>query len=336
MRITWVDNLKWLWMILILVWHSMFPSWNLLFWYVFSFHVALFFFLSWYLFNDEKHKLFLPFLVDKAKRLLIPYFLFNLIFYIFILIIKTEKHSFLSILKWTLYWSWLRWNEEIFLLNVSTWFLIALFFTSIFYFILNKLIKNKLIRLIFLIILSVLVHYESIYFREIRLPFSIEPALMATFFYWFGHIYKEKISYVVEKIRFKDVFILPVLIFLNIYFISGTNFSTNEYWDNYLDFILSSFHWVITWIIIAKNIPKNWFLDFIWKNSIIILWMEFLKTRILWYISILYFWFIIQERSFFIWSFQVVATIILLIPIIFFINKFAPFIIWGWYKKKEK
>lgn len=334
MRITWIDNLKGLWMILILIWHSMFPIGNLLFWYIFSFHVALFFFLSWYLFNDEKHKNFKIFTIDKFKRLIIPYFAFNLIFFIYEKLINTnQNHDFLSILKWTLYWSWLRGNNEIFLLNVSTWFLIALFFTSIFYFLLNRYVKNKNYKIIFLIILSIIIHYLSINFREIRLPFSLEPALMATFFYWVWHIYKQKIAKLIEKINYKYLLILPILFFININFLSWTNFSTNEYWDNYLIFLFSSFLWILTWIIIAKLIPKNWILDFFGKNSIVVLWMEFLKTRILWVVSMFSSWYIIYERSYLSWSIQVIWTILVLIPIIFFINKFTPFILWNFKTK---
>lgn len=334
MRITWIDNLKGLWMILILIWHSMFPIGNLLFWYIFSFHVALFFFLSWYLFNDEKHKNFKIFTIDKFKRLIIPYFAFNLIFFIYEKLINTnQNHDFLSILKWTLYWSWLRGNNEIFLLNVSTWFLIALFFTSIFYFLLNRYVKNKNYKIIFLIILSIIIHYLSINFREIRLPFSLEPALMATFFYWVWHIYKQKIAKLIEKINYKYLLILPILFFININFLSWTNFSTNEYWDNYLIFLLSSFLWILTWVIIAKLIPKNWILDFFGKNSIIVLWMEFLKTRVLWVTAMFSSWYIIYERSYLSWSIQVIWTILVLIPIIFFINKFTPFILWNFKMK---
>jgi fucose 4-O-acetylase-like acetyltransferase len=122
-------------------------------------------------------------LKERALRLIVPYFFFNIIFYIFILIVKTEEHSFTSVLVGTLYGSWLRGNPEIFLLNVSTWFLIALFLASIFYFLINKFIKNKIHKLIFLIIISIFVYIDSIYFKNLRLPFSLEPALMAVFFY---------------------------------------------------------------------------------------------------------------------------------------------------------
>lgn len=334
MRITWIDNLKWLGMILILIGHSMFPLGNTIFWYVFSFHVALFFFLSGYLFNEKKHTHFLTFSLDKAKRLLIPYIAFNVIFYIFIDIVKTEHHSALSVLKGMLYGSWLRGNDEIFLLNVSTWFLVALFLTSIIYFLLTKWIKNKIFRLLILMILWAGVHYESLHYPNIRLPLSFEPAVMATLFYGVWHLYKEKISLIVEKINAWYLFLVPVLVWIHLHFLNGTNFSTNEYGSNYFHFIGSALLWIWTWIIIAKSIPKNWFLDFFGKNSIIILGLEFLKTRVLGVMAMWSFWYLAFERSYLSGTAQVIGTIIVLIPLIYVVNTFSPYILWNFKTKK--
>lgn len=336
MRISWIDNLKWLWMILIIIWHSLFPNGSLLFWYIFSFHVALFFFLSGYLFNDKKHKNVLLFIKEKFKRLIIPYFAFNFIFFLYERLVHTSvNHGYLSVLKWTLYGTWLRGNDEIFLLNVSTWFLVSLFCTSIIYFFINKIIKNNTFKLLFLIILSISMYYESLHLSYLQLPFSIEASVMATFFYGIWHLYQSKITHIVEKINYKYILLLPILVLINIYFLSGINFSTNEYGNNYFHFIISSFVGIFTWIIISTLIPKNWFLNFLWKNSIIILWMEFLKTRVLWYIVIFSYGYIIRERSDLNGIIQVVWTIIILIPIIFFINKFFPFILGDFTSKKK-
>lgn len=335
MRITWIDNLKWLGMILILIGHSMFPLGNTIFWYVFSFHVALFFFLSGYLFNEKKHTHFWIFTVDKAKRLLIPYVAFNVIFYVFIDIVKTEHHSALSVTKGMLYGSWLRGNDEIFLLNVSTWFLIALFITSIVYFLLTKWIKNKTIRLVLLILISAGVHYESLHYPQIRLPFSLEPALMATFFYGIWHLYKEKINILVEKINAWYWIWVPILIIIHLQFLNGTNFSTNEYGSNYFHFIWSSLLGICTWIIIAKNLRQNWFLDYFWKNSLIILGLEFLKTRVLGVIAMWSLWYVVFERSYLSGSIQVIGTILVLIPLIYIVNTFFPFILGNFKTKKH-
>ena len=83
MRISWIDNFRWLWIILIVMGHSFFPDGSLLVKYLFSFHIILFFFLSWYLFNDEKHKNFIKFMKNKFNRLIIPFIFFNAIMFWF-------------------------------------------------------------------------------------------------------------------------------------------------------------------------------------------------------------------------------------------------------------
>lgn len=323
-------------MILILIWHSLFPEWSLLFWYIFSFHVALFFFLSGYLFNDKKHTNVLLFIKEKFKRLIIPYFAFNFIFFIYERIIQTNvSHGYISVLKWILYGTWLRWNDEIFLLNVSTWFLVCLFMVSIFYFCINQYLKNKNVKLLFLFLLSIGMYYESVYFPHLQLALSIEASIMATFFYGIWHMYQSKITHGVEKINNKYILLLPILIGINLYFMTGTNFSTNEYGNNYFHFIISSFVGIFTWTIIAKLIPKNWLLDFLWTNSIIILWMEFLKTRVLWVIAMFSYGYIVYEKSYLNGLIQVIWTVIVLIPMIFFINKFYPFILGNFSSQKK-
>ena len=125
------------------------------------------------------------------------------------------------------------------------------------------------------------------------------------------------------------------MIWINLYFLSGTNFSTNEYGSSYSIFLFSSLLGISTWIIIAKLIPKNFVLEFIGKNSIIILWMEFLKTRILWFSTILYFWYSVLERSYIYGSLQVVLTLLVMVPLIWIINKFFPFILWNFKTKTD-
>lgn len=325
MRITWVDNLRWLWIILIVLWHSLFPESSLLVKYVFSFHVILFFFLSWLLFNETKHTDFTKFLKNKFYRLIIPYIIFNILMFSFY---KTKafytsyeyKVTIIQFIKWILYWSYLPEHPRIILANVPTWFLVSLFFVSIFYFFINKYIKNKTHKLIFLFFISIMIFIESKYIK-FRLPFSFEISLMATFFYWIWNIFKKQILDFVDKINFKYIFLIPILIFLNIYFITTINFSSNFYWNNYLFLLLDWFLWVFTFIIISKLIPKNYILDLFWKNSIIILWMWWIDFIILPIIIKLSFWKLIMEPSYLIASIQIISTLIVMIPIIFIVNK---------------
>lgn len=326
MRITWVDNLRWLWIILIVLWHSLFPEWSLLVKYVFSFHVILFFFLSWLLFNETKHTDFRKLLKNKFSRLIIPYLIFNTLMFSFYKIKAfytsyEYKVTIIQFIKWILYWSYLPEHPRIILANVPTWFLVSLFFVSIFYFFINRYIKNKTHKLIFLFLLSISIFIESKYIK-FRLPMSLEISLMATFFYWIWNIYKKQILNFVDKIDMKFIFLLPILIFLNIHFITTINFSSNFYWNNYLLLLLDWFLWVLTFIIISKLIPKNYILDLFWKNSIIILWMWWIDFIILPIIIKLSFWKLIMEPSYLIAFIQIISTLTAIIPIIFIVNKF--------------
>lgn len=342
MRINWIDNLRWIWILLIVLWHTIMPEWSIITKYIFSFHVVLFFILSWLLFNEKKHINFNLFFKNKFFRLIIPFFIFNIIFIIISkLEWKFESTRIIDFSVWLFYWDYL-WDNWWYLnntwwfnlANVSTWFLPALFITSIYYFFINKFLKNKYIKLFFLFFISILIFIESKY-TIFRLPWSAEIALMMTSFYWFANIFKIQIFNIVEKINFKHILFLFPIILIHLYFLNSANISTNSYW-NYFLLILNSTLWFITILIIAKNIWKNKFLDFIWKNSIIILGFEWIKVSLIENINFLSFWLIGYQRWYLEWTAQFILTIIFLIPIILIINKYFPFIIWWWYKKKIK
>lgn len=326
MRISWVDNLRWIWIILIVLWHCFFPDNSLFIKFLFTFHVWLFFFLSWFLFNSEKHNNLVLFIKNKFYRLIIPFFIFNLIMFSFY---KTKELMWWevffvdidSFFKWIFYGSYLPNHSEFILTNIPTWFLVSLFVVSIYYFLLNKFIKNRNYRVIILFLISILVYFES---KNIvfRLPFSMEISLMAMLFYGLGHSFKKEISVFVEKINYNYILLVPFLVLFNIYFPSSTNFSTNFYWDNYLFFLLNWFSWIFFVIIISKLIKQNFILDFLWKNSILILGLEWIKFIVLSFVIYLSFWYLEFEKSYLIWFTQLISTILVLTPIIFVINKF--------------
>lgn len=329
MRISWVDNLRWIWIILIVLWHSFFPDNSLLVNFIFTFHVWLFFFLSWFLFNSEKHNDFFLFIKNKFYRLIIPFFIFNFIMFSFY---KTKELmwwevffvDFDSFFKWIFYGSYLPSHREFILTNIPTWFLVSLFVVSIYYFLLNKFIKNRIYRVIILFLISILIYFESKYV-VFRFPFSMEISLMAMLFYWLWHSFKKEIFNFVEKINYNYLFLASILLLFNIYFPSSTNFSTNFYWNSYILFLLNWFFWIFLVIIISKLIRKNFILDFLWKNSILILGLEWIKFIVLSIVIYFSFWYLKFEKSYIVWFVQLISTILFLIPIIITINKFILF-----------
>lgn len=349
MRISWVDNLKWIGIILIVLWHCYFPDNSLFISYIFSFHIILFFFLSGLMFHDKKYIFFWDFLKNKFQRLIIPYVFFNLFMFIIWktkdLLLHENDFSmiFISFIQWIFYGSYLiipdKWNYLLIpdnsnITNIPTWFLVCLFMVSIIYFFINKYITNRIYRVIFLFIISILIYIESKYFY-FRFPFSLEISFMATLFYWFWHSYKDEIIHFVESINYKYLLLLPILVGINVLLLSNTNinFSSNFYGDNFFTFIWNWFLWTLTFIIIAKNISKNKVLDFFWQNSLIILWFEWIKLSILAIIIKSSFWLLIFEKSYLNWCIQFIAILWVLVPIIYIINWKFSFIIWNFQKK---
>jgi fucose 4-O-acetylase-like acetyltransferase len=340
MRISWIDNMRWIGILLIVLGHTLMPEWSLLTTYIFSFHVVLFFILSGLLFRVKENENIIKFVKTKFMRLMVPFICFNILFFIIMkLEWKFTGTRVVDFLVWLGYWDYLgdNWwymnNTGWFnLINISTWFLPALFLTSIYYFILNHFVKNIYIRVSILIILSVIVFIES-RATIFRFPWSAEIALMMTLFYWVAHSFKSQIFQLIESIRLKHLSLIPIILFLHFITLNSVNVSTN-YYGNYWLFILNSVLGFITFLIIAKNIWDNRVLNFFWKNSIIILWFEWIRVEIMENINFLSFWLLQYERGYIEWFTQFTLTILFLIPIIWIINKYIPFIL-GWGYKKS-
>ena len=162
----------------------------------------------------------------------------------------------------------------------------------------------------------------------------MEISIMGTFFYWLWHSFKKEISNFIEKVNYKFLFLIPLLIWFNLYFLSWANFSTNYYWVSYTIFLLDWLFWILTFLILSKLIKQNFILSFLWKNSIIILGIEWIKFIVLSFIIKLSFSLLIFEKSYLIAFIQLIATFIVFIPIIIIINKYFSFIIWN-YKNKN-
>jgi len=338
MRISRIDNLKWIWILLIVLGHCKLPPGNLLTSYFFSFHVALFFILSWFLFDENKYDKITKFFKNRFLRLVIPFFAFNIIY--FAINKSIWEYAWTTIKDfaiWVFYWDYLGDNWWIYnntwwfnIWNISTWFLTALFTTSFYYFFLHKVTKSKKIKLLIAFILSIIVYIES-KLTSFRLPWWAEIAFMMLLFYSFWNIFKDHIKKFVEKINSKYLLYIIPVIWFHLLLINKTNISMGYYW-NYALLILNSLLWFITILVLSKQIWDNKILSFFWKNSIIILWFEWIKIFLEKYTDFFTFCLLHFEKSFLFGFTQFFMTIIALVPIIFIINNFFPFILWMWYK----
>lgn len=323
-RIVWIDNLKWIGIVLIVLWHCYFPTWSVLVQYLFSFHVPLFFFISGLLFDDQKHSNIIKFFKNRFKRLIIPYFIFNIIMYLFLKIFDKSEIWIWSFFQRTLYGNYIWPDQWLSIINVPTWFLLTLFLVWLYYFLLNKLVKSRLIKVIIIIILSILIFIES-KFVNFRLPWGAEVWLMGLFFYSLAHIFRREINNTVEKINLWYILLVPFLIFTNLLLLNDTNMSTNEY-GNYFLFMINSFLGIYVFVIFSKVLWKNSITTFLGKNTLIILWMEWIKTAIIKYIIVFSMWYLVYEKWYIQGILQWFFTLLSIIFLIFLIEYYRLYI----------
>ena len=141
-RIEWIDVFKGFLIILMVIGHSNNPYLGS---YIYTFHVAAFFFISGYCVNYEKEE-FSKFFLNKFKRLIIPFYVFNIVVYfIQFLLVKMnwyelfysapfQRESLLNFIKY----NW------IFDLSGATWFLPILFMALISSKLIYDVIKLKI------------------------------------------------------------------------------------------------------------------------------------------------------------------------------------------------
>lgn len=163
----------------------------------YSFHIPLFIFISGYFYKNENSLNYKEFLIKKVKRLLIPYFIWNIVYGVIITMLKyynivdfgetiSINSLFIEPLK----------NGHQFRLNLASWFVITLFIIEIVYTLFRKLnvLKNEYVIMILLIIigcLGVIMSNEG-YNNDWYLPL-VRVMFLIPFFH-IGYIYKSKIE----------------------------------------------------------------------------------------------------------------------------------------------
>lgn len=259
-RERWADILKGIGAILVVIGHLvLYEGYAKI--YIYSFHMPLFFFISGYLYHQEKN--FKTFLKRKVKNLLVPYFLFA-----FISILVTYFLEGIYLSKSEILATYFFVNGS-FAFNSSLWFLIIMFFTLIFFYIIRKSIKieKPIFALITTIILLVICVFLNI--KQIKLYFGLEIVPHALLVFYLGYLYKlnkVKINKVINKVLHNNiVFIFQVCILLIISFylslLNGrVNMSTSIY-NNYFLYLVAAIISIYVYVLISKKLElcKNKF-----------------------------------------------------------------------------
>ena len=99
--------------------------------FIHAFHMPMFFFISGYLYRDKEISI-RDFFIKKAKTLLIPYFFYGILQYCFWLLTKWPQMDFQPL------WHLFTINTDGLAIAGSLWFLTALFWTDLMFFLIKK------------------------------------------------------------------------------------------------------------------------------------------------------------------------------------------------------
>lgn len=162
--------------------------------FVYSFHMPLFFFISGMLFNCSGNKSFLPFIKKRARRLLVPYICYSIVTWLLWVGYNTFAHKDIANIFNPLLQTFIAQGSTGYLVhNTPLWFITCLFMVEVMFFFIIKLGHRGAIALSFVTAMTSMFLVGKIaWFSE--LPWNIEVALVAVFFYACGSMVRENLS----------------------------------------------------------------------------------------------------------------------------------------------
>lgn len=246
--------------------------------YLSSFYVPLFFLISGYLFNENKQEKMSTYIKRKAKRILIPYFVFAILslipYYLFggeiqgTLNSKNNmSNSIISSLCTVFYGSG---HGNTLSQNSPLWFLPCYFLVVViakFVYDKTKNFKYKSIVLaIFFLIIGGIVYQ---YFNG-AYPFGFETALVMLYFYFIGHSLKQ--TNLGSNKKKAVIGVIAIIVGFIIHLFNGRiSCMNNDYKNSYMIFIASATFTTIGYCYLFSLIKKCTVLSYLGKHTIPIL-----------------------------------------------------------------
>ena len=157
--------------------------------FIHAFHMPMFFWISGYLFNHKtKEEIsFRSIVKRKTKSLLLPYFIFGITHYLLWIIGKLLTHQEVDAFPLL----------HLFSINTSglpicgaLWFLTALFFTDIIFFLIDRYILNGALKTIIVVTISLIGNLANEIF-PVTLPFALGASFVGIGLYYLGYLCKK-------------------------------------------------------------------------------------------------------------------------------------------------
>lgn len=351
-RMEWIDIIKGIGIFLVLLGHR--ETTPDIYYYIYSFHMALFFIVSGYLFSEQKYRSVIEFVCNRFKRLLIPFFIFNslslLVVYAQIKYPTITNNRSLPFYNSSIDLSNIL-IKQFFALdgnaiwNVALWFLPCLFVTEVLFFLIVRLVKylsKKYPSFYFNSTLASVLIICSFIGYQINAHWIFSSNLMFTTVVFMG------IGFLIKqyKLNFEKnsnsllllISLLTISIFVGYYI--NTNYSLNltiainvNVW-RYIGGFISSISTFLVLMILSMLLNKQKLLSFLGRNSLFILSTHLF---IFWFLQTLENIFMLHlynyQPSILISLTYCIITLVISYPFIMVCNKCFPFVV-GKIKRK--
>jgi len=365
MRLHWIDALKGIGIILVVFAHHSLPV--ALDTYIFSFHMPLFFFISGFLFDFGKYaESAANFVKGRFRSLIVPYFCFAVLTCLFYFLLDTAFQPEVTNIKFfeasAVYgiYSIIYALGPLVSYNPPLWFLTCLFVTELLFYRFAKKYYGEPRKLVLWLTAAGVIGYLYSVYVPFRLPWNADVALSAVVFYGAGNLFRKIIEPKKEsrvepeaksgsgafleadsKFRkgisrvekfFPGIFLLLNLLYLGYLLEFPTTDKVNMNvlkYGGFFSYYLLAFSGIFAFVYLFKKVGSSKILEYYGKNSLIVLALHFpIKdimaklVVIILGIDIEYFYY----NAAFALSLTVL-NLLCLIPVIFLINNYFPFLI---------
>lgn len=257
-RIDWIDMAKGYGIICVILGHISIHSLSIM---IYSFHIPLFFFLSGFLFNENRP--FIPFLVNKVKTLLIPYLFFAILYICYyngfdssLNCLKTQCLDFLFQQRKT-----------------PLWFMTSLFVANVMFYALLKIVRKIYFQFLVSLFVSLFIAF-CWYDKEYSMYWNVDISLFVIPYMLIAK-YTNKYGVINTFGKFNKFTLLFCLISLNVfigvinYIMSGEmidlyNNTIGYYPLSYLEALCGIFA-----VLIISTMGKQRIILYIGKNSLV-------------------------------------------------------------------
>lgn len=261
-RIEWVDCAKGIGIILVVAGHSICPR-ELKYW-LYTFHMPLFFFLSGLTFNYKKYNTFIVFIKSKIRTLIIPYIVLSVICFLWKLVNYIVLGTKMDILS-TLLGFIIQIRGGRF--GAGIWFLPLIFVTELLIWCILRLGNERKKRVVTIALVMLVIGYLYCRFVDVKLPWAVDSALVSTFFMTIGFYSKSILNHKIGKLGL--LFVIPNITvgFLNSYmFDTRVDMWSNDYGSLVL-YLISAFSGIYFCITLSTIVKPNW-LNYIGRYSL--------------------------------------------------------------------